>query len=158
MGYLIIKFVNKKLVKILLDYIWKWVKKKARESNEDVENNLLNGTNNMLLKVGAIKMDDGKIKQKGESYKEYVNVTQSLKELASDKRYLMPYLFLAMIFQLNIIYFNFMNEEVNSWILDLIMLSIFLFYLISFFLTVFIIEILVRLGSLVESGLQIRNK
>lgn len=154
-GYYFMIWSNKKVVIYILDFIWKWIKRKGEENQENIENSMLIGTEKILAKIGAIEFagESIKVKRKGKYYAKLNSISKHLKNQFSDKRFLMPYLVLVMIFQFCIIYFNILDNVINSWFLDSLVVSAFLFYLVSFFLSIFILEALVRMISLMEKAL-----
>ncbi len=153
-GYFIVLWLNKKLVAQIVNFIWKWFKKKVNEDDEDIDKKISGEFDKFLVKIGAIELtEDGK-KNKGKKYNAYFRMSNHLKELSSDKRYLMPFLLLMMLLQFTLIYFSSFSNEISSMLLDVIIVIVFLVYLLSFFLTVFILELLVKLGNLVENRLQ----
>jgi hypothetical protein len=149
-GFQLIKWGNRKLVHIILNTIWKWVKNKSGEKDDDIERKLTKKIENYLEQKNAIEITEDNKKLKGKNFSEYKNMVDKMKNNSSDKHHLLPYLLLTLLFQFNIVYFLSFDDEVNSFFLDFIISGIFIFYLFSFFLNMFIQESLVKLMEFVD--------
>jgi hypothetical protein len=154
-GYYLILWLNRRIVDKVSKSIMKWIKRGVNEPQENFEDNIGIEIDKYLIRMGAIerKPEKFEIKQKGKNYGKYDRFTRRIVDIPTEEKYLLPYIFLAMLFQLNVIYFNSLSIEAKSWILGAILILALVIYLLFYFIIIFMLETFIKFGAFVRKRL-----